>query len=113
MKIAASRRRANEALSALITNVYFPHVPLDRLYGAVEGAGFEIPEDERPFLVCGHEGRAVVPLRHLDQTANQALEAASRLVGQSPPHVIPGSATLTFSWYRMPSGRFEVVAYVS
>ena len=111
--VAKARKQANVALYDLTLNTYFPSVPLDKLYAAVESAGYEIPEGERAFMVCGHEGRANVPLRHLDMETWRANDAAARLGGWSSPHVIPQEGALTFTWYRMPSGRFEVVAYVS
>jgi hypothetical protein len=113
MTRATAARRANKALTKLTTNAYFEHVPLDKLYGAIEAAGFEIPTDERPFIVCGHEGRASVPLLHMDHDEALRRDAVERLGGESAKYTIGTASALTFTWYRMPSGRFEVVAYVA
>lgn len=107
-----ARGKVNEALYDLTLNHYFPSVPLDNLFAAVESHGFEIPEDERPILVCGRQGRAVVPLTRMDPDAVAYARAADALGGQTrAPRAFNGA--LTFTWYQMESGRYEVVAYVT
>ena len=106
--------RANVALHALGYNTYHDSVPLDKLCAAVEAEGWTIPGDERPILVCGREGRAVVPCWYLDPEKLAALDAVVRLIGaHEAPEVVPTHRALTFTWYRMPSGRYEIVAYLS
>lgn len=112
MNHGTAKRKANEALHDLTLNRYFESVPLDSLLSAVEAQGFEIPEEERPALVCGHEGRAIVPLTRTDPDAHAYARAVDNLGGRArQPRAFDGG--LTFTWYRMESGRFEIVAYVS
>ena len=94
---ARAKDRANHALDALTTpghrTRYFDSVPVTEMIVAVEVAGFEIDPDERQMILCGREGRVVVPLRWAGREVRHAL---------------------VFTWYKMEAtGRYEVVAYVS
>jgi hypothetical protein len=82
--------RVNDALVEITTNKYYEHVPLAKLIEAVESAGFVFDEEEMPFMLLGHEGQAII---------------SAKLPG------IKRDYALKVSWYRMPSGRFEVVSY--
>ena len=91
-KPATALNRLNESLSALITNRYFEHVPLADMLRMAEEEGFSLDEENTPFALLGHEGKADIELR---------MSGAKK------------SAWLHLTWYRMPSGRFEVVAYAN
>ena len=87
---------ANRALDALTSpghrTRYFDGVPIEEMLEICENAGFTIPEGERGMILCGREGRAVIPLLVGDVNKN----------------------SLVFTWYKMEAtGRYEVVAYVS
>jgi hypothetical protein len=88
-------KKVNAALMELTVNRYERHVPLGRVREALNALGFELLDEEgAPWsgLLCGDEGRATFDLSYL---------------GTPVPRV------LVLSWYRMPSGNFETVAYVS
>lgn len=74
----------NRVLSEMNHNTYHDGVPLDRVNDALRAHGFDELE---AMWVCGREGRLNEP------------------VGREK--------YLTLTWYKMESGRYEVVAYVS
>jgi hypothetical protein len=88
-------KRANHALNEISSHnqaTYYSAVPLHLIYDAIEKAGYTIPESEKSCILCGHEGRADWPLYHFGK---------------------PSKRWLHLTWYRMPSGRFEITTYVS
>ena len=63
-------------------------------------------------MVCGHQGHASVPCWYRDEVRERAQDALHRLVGGTK-NVPVTRRNLHFTWYRMESGRFEIVAYLS
>ncbi len=90
MSKAATRKAANDQLHALCTAGYYDAIPLSAMFDAARNVGEPVQEDGEPWagFLCGREGRASIDLRD------------SKLC-------------LQVQWYAMPSGRFEVNAYVS
>lgn len=91
----AARNKANKALHKISSHnkdTYYSAIPLDRIYDAVEDVGYHIPEEEKTCILCGREGKASWPLYYLGRPANRVL---------------------ALTWYRMSSGRFEIITYVS
>jgi hypothetical protein len=86
-------RKANDAIYDLIHNRYFQSVPIDKLYEAVERAGFHFAPEDRDVILTGRQGRGTWDLYNAG--------------GHRVDHV------LVVQWYRMESGRYEIVAYVS
>jgi hypothetical protein len=80
------RNRVNQRIHALTCNNYFEALPLAQLKELLAGHGFQTePLDG---IYCGSEGKL------------------------APVHV--GERTwFTLSWFRMPSDRYEVTAYLS
>lgn len=90
MRDAERRKRArllkqvNDALYKLGHNVYHDSVPLGLVDEILSHAEFDpLPE----MILCGREGRLHEPVGH--------------------------NRWLTLTWYKMESGRYEVIAYVS
>jgi hypothetical protein len=81
----AQLNRVNREISALTSNTYFDSIPLKELSAILEKHGLESSGLEG--IYTGHEGTS---------KAQVAL-----------------NAWLLISWYRMSSGRFEIVSYVS
>lgn len=80
-----ARRLAGSAIGQLIHNRYFESLPIGEVSSILQSHGF----DPRGLvgIYAGHEGRI---------------------------HEQVGLRTyLNFSWYRMPSGRFEITAYLT
>lgn len=83
-KRARMLKRVNDALWKLGHNVYHDSVPLGLVDEALSHADF----DPLPAMIlCGRSGRLHEPVGH--------------------------NRWLTLEWYKMESGRYEVVAYVS
>ncbi len=85
-------RHANSEIADLIRNRYFKHVPMTEIQDILEKNGFRLPEEG--FILTGHKGKAQWKL--YDNMRQKET-----------------NDTLHVSWYRMPSGRFEIVSYVS
>lgn len=91
---AGATRKANDQIADLVTNRYFESIPLDKIFGIVERAGFRFNPDERPLFLTGRKGH---------ETWNLYSPAGR-----------PANHMLVMSWYKMEqTGRYEVVAYVS
>ena len=88
---ASVKRKVNAALSKL--EVYHKSIPFDAIRAIVEAIGNTtvLDVDGTPLegvLFCGHEGQALFSLKD------------SRY-------------GLSLSWYRMQSGRYEIVTYIN
>jgi len=91
MVMAAARRQlkkdltwVNRVLDEMNRNVYHDGVPLNRVNDALRAHGFDELE---AMILCGREGRLNEPVGRFRY--------------------------LSLTWYKMESGRYEVVAYVS
>lgn len=85
------KNRIGRKLHSLITNVYFPEIPLDKIFAIVEKhAGIVVHEDGTPWsgILCGDDGLA-------------SFGIAGR------------KFFLFLIWHKMPSGNYEITAYAS
>ena len=95
MKWATVRKATNNFLYAFTKNVYFDGVPIQEMQDFLRAHGADLLDDEGyPFkgFILGREGRTTFPISFKGEVVN---------------------SKLALQWYKMPSGRFEVVAYVS
>ncbi len=81
------RRQANQRIHALTCNRYFDSIPVMELQAILADSGFN--PDPLNGIYCGHEGRISDDARVGDRT------------------------WCNLSWYRMPSGRYEITCYLS
>jgi len=89
-EIGSIRKRINKSLYA-ISKIYHPEIPLDKIFGALETEGVvPLQEDGTRWsgILCG--------------------DNASMRVNTSNPKIF-----LYVGWYKMPSGNYEINAYVS
>lgn len=77
--------QVNKAISALTYNTYFDSIPVNALAAVLQSFGLETRE--LAGILTGHEGRSTAQ--------------------------VADNAYFTMTWYRMASGRFEIVAYVN
>jgi hypothetical protein len=92
----AVKSKANKLLSKMTTNVYFDSIPLEAVFKVMEQFGvIIIQEDGSPWsgFITGAQGQA-----------NFDMGWEGRPIK---------NASLSMSWYKMPSGRYEIVAYVA
>ena len=80
-------KAVNAFLEALTRNTYFNGLPLDVMFSKLVAHGFTVDENNLLGVYCGREGRVHEP------------------VGLG--------VFFTMTYYKMESGRYEVVAYVS
>ena len=78
-------RKLNNGLRALTYNAYFDGIPVNQLAELAGENGFDTADFEG--IYTGREGRATVDLGH--------------------------GASMAFTWYKMGSGRYEIVAYAT
>ncbi len=83
---------ANNNLHRVLKPTYFQSIPLDSIYRAVESTGLTIDPEERQCILVGRQGRATWPLTYQG---------------------VPVNARLWVSWYKMESGRYEVIGAVT
>ena len=91
------KNRTGKKLAALVVNKYFTEVPLDKIFEIIKstmsdetGEIYAIDESGEAWegFLCGTDGRASIALKNC-------------------------KLYLFIGWYKMPSGRFEVNAYIS
>jgi hypothetical protein len=93
MSVAQAAKLANNKIYEITKANYFSAIPLDRLYDAVEDAGFSFEAEEKQCLLCGRKGQATWDLFYDGK---------------------PAKRRLVVTWHKMETtGRYEVVAYVS
>lgn len=86
---------AMQAKLAELGRGYHDKIPLNEIFGHVRATGYEpVQDDGSPWsgFLTGADGRAVIPLTRDGK---------------------PTKASLTLSWHKMPSGRYEITPYVS
>ena len=81
------RNKIGKMLVGITVGKYYDRIPLQAFSDSLKVFGLEMESD---FILCGHEGRTVLGLKGTDKAVGLAL-----------------------SWYRMPSGRYEVNAYLT
>mgnify|MGYP000417057461 CR=1 FL=1 len=93
----AVRKKINKEIGKYLKPIYFDEIPLGGLFTILENHGYRAcQEDGRPWsgFLVGREGH---------------LGFAIRGIGSTLLH----KNHLELMWYRMPSGRYEITAYVS
>jgi hypothetical protein len=113
---AKFRKAANKALYRLTFNTYFDGIPLGAINGILKANGCElIDEAWLPWtgIICGAEGRTEFLLGTYGDGIGgfpwkAPMEDGLPDLARTPVK----NAQLILSWYKMPSGRYEIVAYV-
>jgi hypothetical protein len=98
----SSKKFVNKRLHELFGVKYFEKIPLDEIFGFLKSEDIiVVQEDGTPWegFLTGAEGRTTFELALYDTQADTF----------SPI----GNAVLWMSWYKMSSGRYEIVAYLS
>lgn len=86
------KTKIQKALTALTKNTYFNSIPLDEIFDIIEvEGGTVVDESGEPWsgFLCGDNSQATFKVEGI------------------------GRCRLTMTWYKMQSGRWEIVAYVS
>lgn len=79
-----AHRKLQKAIAAFVKPTYFPSIPVTELAEIVAAHGFDATDFEG--IYTGREGRASIDI--------------------GPKHAVQ------LSWYKMPSGNYEIIAYV-
>ena len=106
---ARIRTRMNKALCGL--DNYHQGIPLGTIFGILEDNHYvPLQEDNTKWdgFICGDEGQTTFPLGDLNE-----IRDASLVCEQDAPTYTPVDNVLCLSWYKMSSGRYEIVSYVS
>ena len=109
---ATAQDRANGRLTT-IGRTYHERVPYTQmiLSAEVEGWNFEGSTKEAP-IFHSNEGRCSLACWYRDEVRERAQDALHRLVG-GEKNVPITRRNLHFTWYKMESGRYEIVAHLS
>ena len=105
------RKRVNKQIHVFTKPIYFDTIPLDGLFSILQNEGIVvIMEDNREWqgFLCGES--ADVNFVLADQTKPETPDWGSEFTVYN--HVIE-NVELRLTWYRMPSGRYEIVAYLT
>lgn len=99
------RRKLNDRLHDVLKPTYFDSIPLDTIKGVLrEFDVVMLQEDNTEWtgFITGREGRMSVDLAD-----------ASYSFGPGESYVPFRNTMFVMTWHKMPSGRYEVIAYVS
>lgn len=105
--IAALRKKINNEIFKLLKPTYFRRIPLGDIVAVLKKHHVVmLQEDNTEWagLLCGEDERAVIEL---------ADEDTFLPIGKVKMYVPYTNAMLILSWFRMPSGNYEVLCYVS
>lgn len=95
MKVRKQLKLAQAALAAALKPTFFDTIPMDAIHSALSSAGFDMLDEdgsEWQGMLCGPNGSANIQLGIAEH--------------------VPVSAWMKLMWYRMPSNRIEVIAYI-
>ena len=95
---ATFKKKLNNLISDIMAPNYFREFPIDEIDGVLRKNGLMlVQEDGTPWegFFTGREGRANIELATTD--TNEIIE----------------NCTLALTWYKMGSGKYEIVAYLS
>lgn len=108
---AKNLKRINNVICSLPS--HHDAIPLDTIFNAIMSEGLvPLQEDgtEWAGILCGAEGQMLLPLGDLIETFGDG----TLVTDGGEPHVFKETKhALSLSWYKMPSGRYETVQYVS
>ena len=105
------RKRINTQLHTFTKPIYFDRIPLEGLFSILQNEGIVVlQEDSKEWsgFLCGDE--ADVNFVLADQGKPETPDWSDTHTIYN--HVIT-NAVLRLTWYKMRSGRYEIVAYVS
>lgn len=97
----ATKNKLNNDIWELLKPTYFDTIMLGAVMNILEKYGYTVlQEDNTPWdgFICGHKGQEYFPIgtKQEDGTYKEIT-----------------NALLTLSWYKMSSGRYEVISYVT
>jgi len=108
MKILAKvKKSANKLICLNIKQIYFDSIPLEALFQDLATVGLvPLQEDGLQWagILCGAEGQVYFEL---------AARSTALVRDYGTTYTPSGNCALCLSWYKMQSGRYEIVAYVS
>jgi hypothetical protein len=91
-------KKLNKLLEPILKPTYFVEIPLDNIFNKLEENGIlVIQEDKTPWsgFLCGSKGHVYFDL--VDIRSNDIIV----------------DSCLSLSWYKMDSGRYEVISYLT
>jgi len=103
---AATRRKLGKEIAALSSGKYYDEIPLGDVSDILKRYGMVmLQEDNTEWAgwLTGREGQATMPLAPI----------SSKTDGSDPSYTPYSNTGLHFSWYRMPSNRYEFIIYVT
>lgn len=104
--LARDRAKISKAIHNTLEQIYFDAIPMRDISSTLRERGLVLlNEDNTEFsaIFCGNHGSCVIQIGDL----NSAKEKNGLL------EYSPIEAWLYLSWYKMASGRYEVIGYVS
>jgi hypothetical protein len=107
---AGDRKKVNTQIQKLLKPTYFKDIPLDGLFSILEKNGLiAIQEDNTRWsgLLLGGSDRTEMVHFNLGWK-----NESTKIHGMDVFMAVP-NAVLTMTYYKMQSGKFEVIAYVS
>lgn len=90
------KNRAKNAVQTILSQTYFPSVPMGPIMDALEDLGIYVVDESGEVwegFLTGREGRETFELMYEGHPVRNAV--------------------LVLSWYKMPSGKYEVTGYIS
>lgn len=104
------KKKVNKALNSLTTNKYFDNIPLNEIKRILERVDIILlQEDGTPWsgFLLGDSANASIVVGDKNDIVKSYGDS---IISMYRPYT---NTRLQLSWYKMPSGKFEVGAYLS
>ena len=101
------RRPINKEIQTLLAPIYFDEIPLGDLFTILDNHGLvAVQEDNTRWsgILCGE---------NIQTTFDLADKDVVRVENGLTFYDEPANSVLVLSWYKMSSGRYEIVSYLS
>lgn len=106
---AATRKKINKDLQKVLKQTYFNKIPLGDIFDVLEKYGIVPLQEDNTYwsgLLMG--GRKQTEMVSIDLGWKEPIDVVSNYVYDKIPN-----AALVMTYYIMPSGKYEVIGYVS
>jgi hypothetical protein len=104
------RKKINKDLQKILKQTYFKSIPLDRMFKVLEKHGIVAIQEDNTywsgFLMGGVKNTEMVNFNLGYKNEYKEEHGIKRYMAVS-------NAVLTMTYYKMPSGKFEVIGYIS
>ena len=101
--LAKDRQKANKAIDTFLKPIYFDSIPLLQLFGILEKFGLVVLQEDNTKwggFLCGDSAETTFTIAYANTYHDEYF------------YIPIENAGLRLTWYKMTSGRYEIVSYI-